>query len=48
MQPVIWCNLCQSRPATGSLLGFFEDAPDEQADLMVCNECAAIAMKRGE
>lgn len=48
MQPVIWCNLCQSRPATGSLRGFFEDLPNEEANFMVCNQCAAEAMKRGE
>lgn len=48
MQPVIWCNICQSKPAVGNLRGFFENLPEEEFDLMACNDCAMEAMKRGE
>lgn len=47
MFPVQWCNLCQSRPATGILTGYFQDLEDEQLTLQACSECAEKALDKG-
>lgn len=48
MFPVEWCNLCQTRPATGILSGYFADLKDEPLDLRACTECAEEALDKGK
>lgn len=48
MQPVHWCNICQKKPATGSLLGYFANLKDEEITLLVCTECAEESLANRE
>lgn len=47
MEPTLWCELCQSKPATGSLYGYFASLEEEPLTMLTCEGCAqeALALK---